>query len=180
MINFERFILVLIIQSLFLQGVFSNENENYDKNSISLELGGAGYIASINYKYNFLRSSPHEISYSLGLSYFPSFVNDQMKKGTLILPIGLHYCYRVKNSCHKVFITSHLVTNIGEEYLLDDVWTKITFSFVTSIGYEYNKPLSKFYYYAGYSPRIHWLDISLRGERIIYSHGLCFGVGRKF
>jgi len=180
MMNFKRLILILLIQCVFLQGIFSNGNEDYTKNSFYLELGGSGYITSINFKYNFLNSSTHEISSSLGLSYFPSFINDQMKKGTLILPIGLHYSYRIQKSSHKIFISSHLVTNIGEKYFLDELWTEITFSFVNSLGYEYNKPSSNFYYYAGYSPRIHWLDITLRDERIIYSHGLCLGMGRKF
>ena len=144
------FTLVILLAPVTLYGQCYVGGTRYNKHHISLEVGGAGGLGSINYEHTLLANPENFLLFRLGLSYTPLTVNGRHAIGTPVMPIGLYYLYGNK---HHFELGLNNTFGYTFDNISDD--NEFTYMLVPSIGYRFEDFKKKSLFFSvAYSPVI--------------------------
>jgi hypothetical protein len=145
--------MILVHRILLAQDVQNSQHLN--KNHLSVELGGAGVLGSINYE-RLVKAKSNKLLLRVGLSYLPLTVNNKKALGTPILPFGLYYLIGDKH---------HLELGLNNTfgYTVDNITNKneLKYFLMPSVGYRFENFFKKSVYFSiAYSPVFAFEDYS--------------------
>jgi len=168
--------LIIICLTIFLTNltIFGQDVRNDSiiiKNQLSIELGGAGGIGSLNFERLIHVKANNKILFRVGLSYLPLTVNSKHAFGSPILPFGFYYLIGIKH---------HLELGLNNTlaYTIDNISNKNEFHYLLmpSIGYRFENFYKKSIYFAfAYSP-----CLSFNKDNLKFSNWLKIGIGHSF
>ncbi len=140
-------VLIIILAQVILLAQDAQTNQHLNKNHLSIELGGAGAVGSINYE-RLIKARSSKLLLRVGLSYLPLKVNNKQAFGTPILPFGVYYLIGIRHH-----IEFGLNNSFG--YTVDNISNKneLKYLLIPSVGYRFENFFKKSIYVSiGYSP----------------------------
>jgi len=163
--------LTIFLTNLTLFGQDLRNDSIIIKNQLSIELGGAGGIGSLNFERLINVKSNNKVLFRVGLSYLPLTVNNKRAFWTPILPFGFYYLNGIKHHLE-------LGLNNSLAFTIDNISNKKEFHYILmpSIGYRFENFYKKSIYFAfAYS-----LVLSFNKDNLRFGNWLKIEVGHSF